>query len=290
MKHNGLSHPSEAERKSTVEEQLMLRELFSQIDVDGSGTLDESELLMYNVQLGLPPDQIRAIFSEGDEDGDGEISFEEFCKLFRKGDPNASWKQIRRLHRHRFTNDPLSYVRLTRSADASLQGQTKWTPELNAHETALMAICRQPPMSAAYVDVSGEENNLCRVRELLSKGARCNSRGGDEDSNTSGFAPPNVIMEATRNCHAKILGELVSRPGADLDAIDFLTGNTALHFAVRTVELEVLLAFGADRWKRNKEGANPAEALASRLVSQLHAGHDWLSNDLVAASRLPVLQ
>ena len=158
----------------------MLRELFTQIDADGSGTLDKEELMAYNVQLGLSPDLVQTIFEEGDEDGDGEIDFDEFCHLFRKGNPNSSWKQIRRLHRHRFSNDPLSYCRVNRSADASLTRGTSsgWTPEINNYEIALMKICREPPQNAAYVSLSGEENNLARVRELLGKGARVNSRGG----------------------------------------------------------------------------------------------------------------
>jgi hypothetical protein len=52
--------------------------------------------------------------------------------------------------------------------------------------------------------------------------------------------------------------------------------------AVRPVELEILLAYGADRWKKNARGATAAEELAVRLVSALHAKEG--ANDIFAKS------
>ena len=52
--------------------------------------------------------------------------------------------------------------------------------------------------------------------------------------------------------------------------------------AVRPVELEILLAYGADRWKKNARGATAAEELAVRLVSALHAKEG--ANDVFAKS------
>ena len=52
--------------------------------------------------------------------------------------------------------------------------------------------------------------------------------------------------------------------------------------AVRPVELEILLAYSADRWKKNARGATAAEELAVRLVSALHAKEG--ANDVFAKS------
>ena len=69
--------------KLNQEEQLMLRELFSQIDVDGSNSLSATELLQFGDQLGLSKVQVNQMLAEGDDDGDGEIDFEELVGALR---------------------------------------------------------------------------------------------------------------------------------------------------------------------------------------------------------------
>ena len=130
--------------KLNQEEILMLRELFSQIDVDGSNSLSASELLQFGDQLGLSKVQVMQMLAEGDDDGDGEIDFEEFCLLMRHDDkPDAPWRQIKRLHRHRFSNDPLSYVRL---ANTDGTGPGNYAPKIAQLEVELLEIVsRKPP-------------------------------------------------------------------------------------------------------------------------------------------------
>ena len=58
-----------------------LKSAFESIDRDGSGTIDRGELIFALQQLGLDLTHAEAIFLEGDEDGDGEITLDEFFKL-----------------------------------------------------------------------------------------------------------------------------------------------------------------------------------------------------------------
>ena len=246
--------------KLNQEEQLMLRELFSQIDVDGSNSLSASELLQFGDQLGLSKGQVNQMLAEGDDDGDGEIDFEEFCLLMRNDDkPDAPWRQIKRLHRHRFSNDPLSYVRL---ANTDGTGPGNYAPKIAQLEEELLEIVSRKPTATVYVNQDEENTTVQHVLDLLQQGARPNCR------NPMGQTS---IHLAVQNCHTKIVGALVRHHSADLDLIDAKTGCTALHYAVRNIELEILLAYGADRWKKNYANASPGEELAVRLVNALHS-------------------
>ncbi len=71
-------------RKKTEREEC--RELFDQIDEDGSGLLDISELVKLAKLLGvtLTPDQAQVAMDEIDDDKSGEIDFEEFFMWFKR--------------------------------------------------------------------------------------------------------------------------------------------------------------------------------------------------------------
>ena len=59
------------------------REVFELFDKDGGGTISNSELGIVMRTLGQNPseNEIEAMIKEVDVDGNGEIDFEEFCRL-----------------------------------------------------------------------------------------------------------------------------------------------------------------------------------------------------------------
>merc|ERR1712087_94423 len=64
-----------------------LRRCFNDIDVDGSGALDESELTEVFNRSGasdVQPSVVATLFNLADEDGNGTIEWEEFVRLFRE--------------------------------------------------------------------------------------------------------------------------------------------------------------------------------------------------------------
>lgn len=60
-----------------------LRQSFAVLDADGDGYLTAAELRLAFTDVGAPPDDdaVRAILRSGDTDGDGRISFVEYCAL-----------------------------------------------------------------------------------------------------------------------------------------------------------------------------------------------------------------
>ena len=82
---SGTRSPPRTPSKEEVEmKQLMTQRMFSQIDTDGSGLLDEGEMkvLFKNLGLELTQEQEDFIMKEIDEDGSGEIDFDEFFKWY----------------------------------------------------------------------------------------------------------------------------------------------------------------------------------------------------------------
>ncbi|GMH57192.1 hypothetical protein TrRE_jg580 [Triparma retinervis] len=57
-----------------------LRQAFSKMDKDSSGTLDREEMAQVCVNLNLPESWVGALIDDADIDGDGEISYAEFVK------------------------------------------------------------------------------------------------------------------------------------------------------------------------------------------------------------------
>ena len=60
-----------------------LRDVFDMFDADGSGCIDRNEMraLMKKLAQDLTEEEITQIMEEVDQDGDGEISFDEFKLL-----------------------------------------------------------------------------------------------------------------------------------------------------------------------------------------------------------------
>ena len=63
----------------------ILRETFESYDADGSGCIDGNELRMLMAQLGkdMSEDMANEMISQVDQDGNGEIDFEEFIAMFK---------------------------------------------------------------------------------------------------------------------------------------------------------------------------------------------------------------
>ena len=77
-----------AQAPSSLSEQEIaeLRDAFSLFDLDRSGAIDARELGTVMRSLGANPsaDELRAMVAEVDEDGSGEIDFDEFCQLMSR--------------------------------------------------------------------------------------------------------------------------------------------------------------------------------------------------------------
>lgn len=67
-------------------------QLFSIIDLDGSGYIDQSELA--HICGDLPPDELNEIFQELDKDGDGRISHDEFKVGFKDVYKNVKRRRL----------------------------------------------------------------------------------------------------------------------------------------------------------------------------------------------------
>lgn len=67
----------------TIRIAMFLRRMFNQLDVDGSGYLEPSDIKALVSDAGLQDrlseDDIDAMFEAADTSGDGKVSFEEFC-------------------------------------------------------------------------------------------------------------------------------------------------------------------------------------------------------------------
>ncbi|KAI1723173.1 EF hand domain-containing protein [Ditylenchus destructor] len=74
------------EKSFTKEELRDYQQMFEMFDTDGSGALGNEELKEAIISIGLQANdsEIDEIIREVDEDGNGEIDFEEFCHCMKK--------------------------------------------------------------------------------------------------------------------------------------------------------------------------------------------------------------
>ena len=72
-----------------------LQKIWSAVDADGSGTLDEDEVRKVMADMGkvLDDAEFAAAMAEIDEDGSGELDFDEFLGWWQNQDPEAQ-KQL----------------------------------------------------------------------------------------------------------------------------------------------------------------------------------------------------
>eukprot|EP00756_Hemistasia_phaeocysticola_P065423 Hpha_TRINITY_DN8545_c0_g1::TRINITY_DN8545_c0_g1_i1::g.146644::m.146644 len=71
------------EQKISVAERRFCQRLFAEYDTDGSGTIDVGELgdVMRGMGAVMTPEQVRDLFEQVDVDGSNEVSFQEFLQL-----------------------------------------------------------------------------------------------------------------------------------------------------------------------------------------------------------------
>jgi calmodulin len=71
--------------KSTMTFEQQLRETFDLYDVDGSGGLDQEEIKQLMATLGhdLTDEEVSDMIAEVDEDGNGDIDYDEFVSMFK---------------------------------------------------------------------------------------------------------------------------------------------------------------------------------------------------------------
>ena len=63
-----------------------IRGLFCQMDIDGNGYVEENDLVLHS-ELGLSENELKAYreyIDDGDEDGDGKLSYDEFRTFYMK--------------------------------------------------------------------------------------------------------------------------------------------------------------------------------------------------------------
>ena len=65
-----------------------LRQLFSEFDLDSSGSISPSEFeqIMVRINSGMSTDEIAELARQADKDGDAQIDFEEFSQLMKSAD------------------------------------------------------------------------------------------------------------------------------------------------------------------------------------------------------------
>jgi len=82
----------------TAEEISEFREIFNLVDKDGGGTITKIELadLMDTLGIDATPDEIDMMISEIDQDGNGDIDFEEFVAVMsRKVNATYTSEQVK---------------------------------------------------------------------------------------------------------------------------------------------------------------------------------------------------
>ena len=103
------------------------REIFDLVDKDKGGSISSTELteLMSTLGINASQEEIRAMVSEIDTDGNGDIDFDEFVAVMsRKVNADYSSKDVKRAFRTFALGQPNGYVSLESVKEALMQHGT----------------------------------------------------------------------------------------------------------------------------------------------------------------------
>jgi calmodulin len=117
----------------SAEEIAEFQEIFNLVDRDGGGSITAAELgeLMDTLGIDATPDEIDAMIKEIDQDGNGDIDFEEFVAVMsRKVNATYTADQVKNAFRVFESNTPAGHVRAEGLMRAlCTYGVEKLTPE-----------------------------------------------------------------------------------------------------------------------------------------------------------------
>ena len=106
--------PTTAAQRLAPERRAEMRAAFAMFDADGGGAVSQAEIAAVFEMLGvtLGPGELDVLIAAVDEDGSGEVDFDEFCQLMevvqQRGVPLPLKPGVRRAHTH----GPMSRQRL----------------------------------------------------------------------------------------------------------------------------------------------------------------------------------
>eukprot|EP00946_MAST-07B_sp_MAST-7B-sp1_P002463 g2463.t1 len=119
---------SSTSRGLTSTELAEFREIFDLVDKDKGGSIGSEELadLMSTLGIDASREEIRAMVSEIDEDGNGEIDFDEFVQVMsRKVNADYTREQVKRAFRTFSLGAPSGMVSLDAVKDALMNYGTE---------------------------------------------------------------------------------------------------------------------------------------------------------------------
>lgn len=127
---------AESMPKPSEEQISEYREAFALFDTDGSGTIDKDELRALFQSLGKHPteEQLDAMIAKADVDGDGFISFGEFCRMMSKRDKFVTFETELKDAFNVFDKDGDGHI----DAGELLQTMSELGEQIDAEEINLM--------------------------------------------------------------------------------------------------------------------------------------------------------
>lgn len=268
------------------------RKIFGMFDKDGSGTIDATELADALRAMGqqVADDDVAEMLKNADDDGTGEIDFEEFCALMGLGDaaPKSTAQKAEKKRRkeqkkkapeedkeQRVSRRQMEREKERQEAEARKQeearitaeGQNEWAEFLKRRaprpgdKDEVAVVTSMSTFNYDYVlHKAAADGDIAKVTELcIGKGT---NKMDPDEADDMGWTP---LIWAVNSGQLQVVIFLLQQ-GVKIKKADF-DGRHALHHAtmeghVKMVEL--LLAANADCNKLDKYGDAPLHWAAKR--------------------------